>query len=212
MKRCPQCQFIYPDADRVCDFDQAPLVEATESEIAAITNTPERPALPDVASTHSLKFEKRKNKRTLPIAAAIGLLLGITTVVVYVAVHRQMRSQPAQDQAQKASTSPVAQLSYPSPSPSINSSPTPSPDVASPEKSASPGAKTTAHTKTNSGPVSPTAPGTTSKANTKKVILLTSGGKVEADEVWRTKEGVWYRIDGVVTLLKKNRVKAIVNQ
>ncbi|HKE60671.1 MAG TPA: hypothetical protein VKB46_28385, partial [Pyrinomonadaceae bacterium] len=44
------------------------------------------------------------------------------------------------------------------------------------------------------------------------VIRLASGGKVEADEVWRTKEGVWYRRDGVVTLLKSNRVKAIVNQ
>jgi cytoskeletal protein RodZ len=213
MKRCPQCEFIYPDADRVCDFDQTPLVDATESEIAAITNTPERPVLSDLAATHSRKFESRKNKRTLPIAAAIGLLLGIAAVGVYVAVHRQMRPQPVQQEAQKVATSTVPQGSSPTPSPSVAPSASSSQVVASPEKPATPGAKTTtAHTTTSSGAVSPSTPGTISKVTAKQVILLTGGGKVEADEVWRTKEGVWYRRDGVVTLLKKNRVKAIVSQ
>jgi len=46
----------------------------------------------------------------------------------------------------------------------------------------------------------------------KPVITLTSGGKIEADEVWRTKDGVWYRRDGIVTLLKRNQVKAIVTR
>jgi hypothetical protein len=46
----------------------------------------------------------------------------------------------------------------------------------------------------------------------KPVILLTSGGKIEADEAWRTKDGVWYRRNGMVTLLKRGQVKAIVTR
>jgi hypothetical protein len=46
----------------------------------------------------------------------------------------------------------------------------------------------------------------------KPVILLTSGGKIEADEAWRTKDGVWYRRNGMVTLLKRAQVKAIVTR
>ena len=44
------------------------------------------------------------------------------------------------------------------------------------------------------------------------MIMLTSGGKIDADEVWRTKDGVWYRRNGIVTLLKRGQVKAIVTR
>src|SRR5262245_14826859 len=93
MKRCPQCEFIYPDRDNVCDFDQASLVPATESEIAAITNTPERPALAELAAIHNRKFERRRNGRGLPVTVALGLLLGVVAVVIYFAVHRRIASQ-----------------------------------------------------------------------------------------------------------------------
>src|SRR6185369_4872288 len=96
MKRCPQCEFIYPDRDEVCDFDQTPLVSATESEIAAITNTPERPTLAELAATHSRKFELRRSRRTLPIAAALGLILGAISVAIYFAVHRHATSRTSQ--------------------------------------------------------------------------------------------------------------------
>jgi hypothetical protein len=46
----------------------------------------------------------------------------------------------------------------------------------------------------------------------KTVIMLTSGGKIDADEVWRTKDGVWYRRNGIVTLLKRGQVKNIVTR
>ncbi len=38
---------------------------------------------------------------------------------------------------------------------------------------------------------------------------LTNGTSVEADEAWETSEGIWYRRRGVVTLLKRDQVKAI---
>ena len=213
MKRCPQCQFIYPDSDSVCDFDQSTLVNAAESEIAAITNTPERPALADLAATHSKNFEKRKNRRTLPLAAGLGLLLGIIIFGAYFAVHRQMPSQSSQQITASVPTASVVTL-YPSPSPTPSISPSPSPDqIEAIEKPSSITPQTTtAHPRTNLGAVSTGPPGTEVKSAQKPVILLTTGGKVQADAVWRTRDGVWYRRDGVVTLLRKNRVKAIVNQ
>lgn len=213
MKRCPQCQFIYPDADDVCHFDQTSLVPAAEAEIAALTNTPVRPALSDLAATHSKKFEKRKNKKALPVAAALGLLLGIVIFGVYFAVRKQMYQTGNQPQATSFITpQPVtAQTPVPLPSPQVAESP--SPEVADnvPRKP-SPGQTktTTSHSTSNLGPVSTNNPSVSQTSGAKSVILLTSGGRVEADEVWRTKDGVWYRKDGVVTLLKKNRVKAIV--
>jgi len=206
MKRCPQCFFIYPDSDSVCDFDQSALVDAAESEIAAITNTPEQPALADLAATHSRKFEERKSRKALPITAAVGLTFGILTVGVYFAVHRQMRATPL-PQPTVVGVAPnqiVTPTPSPVPSPTVLASPSPEP-TAVPKQSTS--TMKTAHSATSNGPVS-TKPTVGTKS--KSVILLTSGGKVEADEVWRTKDGVWYRRDGVVTLLKKNRVKAIV--
>jgi hypothetical protein len=38
---------------------------------------------------------------------------------------------------------------------------------------------------------------------------LTNDTTVEADEVWETGEGIWYRRRGVVTLLERDQVKAI---
>jgi hypothetical protein len=213
MKRCPQCHFIYPDEDEICDFDQAPLVDTAESEIAAITNTPERPALADLAATHSRKSESRKNRRTLPIAAALGLVLGLVVFGVYFAVHRQMTPQQVAEQANVNSTQPVVQLPSSSPSSSPAQTLETEPTDETNTKVSNANAKTTAaHSATGVGPVSTRTPGTTNKTGGKRVILLTTGGRLEADEVWRTKDGVWYRRDGVVTLLKKNRVKAIVNQ
>ena len=42
--------------------------------------------------------------------------------------------------------------------------------------------------------------------------MLSSGGKIEADEVWSTKDGVWYRRNGMVTLLKRQQVKSITTK
>ena len=70
----------------------------------------------------------------------------------------------------------------------------------------------TAHTRATSDPVSTSGPGIGTRQGGKPVIMLTSGGKIEADEVWRTKDGVWYRRNGMVTLLKRGQVKTIATR
>jgi hypothetical protein len=197
MKRCPQCLFIYPDSDARCDFDNTPLVVVDEAELEAATSKPERPAKRKPAT------KKRQRKKTVTTAVG-GLILGVSVFAVYNGfAHRPEQVPQIQTQIQTQPTptvtDPLITVSTRSPSPT----PTPIAKPAS-ERIA------TAHTSTTVAPVSTSGPGM--GKNGKPVILLTSGGKIDADEVWRTRDGVWYRRDGIVTLLKRGRVKAIVNQ
>jgi len=197
MKRCPQCLFIYPDSDARCDFDNTPLVVVDEAELEAATSKPERPAKRKPAT------KKRQRKKTVTTAIG-GLILGVSVFAVYNGfAHRPEQVTQIQTQIQTQPTptvtDPLITVSTRSPSPT----PTPIAKPAS-ERIA------TAHTSTTVAPVSTSGPGM--GKNGKPVILLTSGGKIDADEVWRTRDGVWYRRDGIVTLLKRGRVKAIVNQ
>jgi hypothetical protein len=189
MKRCPQCLFLYPDSDSNCDFDQTPLEHVDDSAIEAAT----RP----------------QKRRALPIAAAIGLLIGVLVFAVYYGLTRQ---------PQKASVATevpinVAPVSLPSPSPSPETSPSPSPSPSiAPSPRPSPEKFATAHTRATNDPVSTSGPGIGTRQGGNPVIILTSGGKIEADEVWRTKDGVWYRRNGMVTLLKRAQVKTILTR
>src|SRR5215213_21965 len=187
MKRCPQCLFLYPDSDSQCDFDQTPLETVDEATIEAATRPPKR--------------------RILPIAAAIGLMLGILVFAIYYGLSRQPQKASAAIEPQ-ASVEPVGPPPTTTASPSPEVSPSPSPSVAPTPKS-SPSQPATAHTRATSDPVSTSGPGIGTRQGGKPVIMLTSGGKIEADEVWRTKDGVWYRRNGMVTLLKRAQVKSI---
>jgi hypothetical protein len=188
MKRCPQCLFLYPDSDSNCDFDQTPLEHVDDSAI----ETPNRPA----------------KRRALPIAAAVGLMLGVLVFAVYYGLNRQQVSATNEPVATVESiTQPPA--ATPSPSPEV--SPSPSPSVE-PSPRSSPEKFSTAHTRSTADPVSTSGPGIGTRQGGKPVIMLTTGGKIEADEVWRTKDGVWYRRNGMVTLLKRGQVKSIATR
>jgi hypothetical protein len=212
MKRCPQCQFIYPDEDEFCDFDQAPLEVAADSEIDAATRPVTRPALSELAVAHSNAIANWKARKRLPVAAGAGLILGVVLFAVYYGVTNRVSSVPASMKTENVSVpqSHLPTIATPSPTPlaSPSSSPVESPQtVTRPEVVASKGSSS--HSTLSTGPVSTSGEGA---VKGKPVILLAGGGKLEADEVWRTKDGVWYRKNGVVTLLKKNKVKAILNQ
>ena len=191
MKRCPQCLFLFPDSDSKCDFDQTPLEHVDDSAIETATRPPKR--------------------RTLPIAVAIGLMLGVLVFAIYYGLSRQQQKASAAAET-PVSVEPVAPPPA-TPSPAISPSPSPSPSTAaSPQSSSSSEKPATAHTRATSDPVSTSGPGIGTRQGGKPVIMLTSGGKIEADEVWRTKDGVWYRRNGMVTLLKRGQVKTIITR
>jgi hypothetical protein len=205
MKRCPQCLFIYPDADSRCDFDNTPLVVVNEAELEAATS--EAPA-PVKAKKRAPR--KRKSKVTA-ILVVIGLLLGVGTFLVYYSFAQANQDTPEIAPVAIAAPAPIA-----APLPAVASgspveTPSPSPAPSATPKSAAERVATS-HTSTTSSPVSTSGPGVGKKAGGKPVILLTTGGRIEADEVWRTRDGIWYRRAGIVTLLKRNTVKAIVER
>lgn len=214
MKRCPECLFIYPDADTKCDFDGTALVTVNEAELEAATTQPQTTATRKRAlkknSPKPKKPSKKRQGKATAITVIIGLLLGVAAFFVYYRL-----SHRAQETAQLQAT-PIASaepIATPIPTPPVVATASPSP-AATPTLITKPASDrvVTAHTSTTVAPISTSGPGMGKKPGGKPVILLTSGSKLEADEVWRTRDGVWYRRNGIVTLLKRGQVKAIVNR
>jgi len=194
MKRCPHCNFIFPDADELCDFDRTKLVAIAENEI-------------DAKATETVEV-RRQNRKALLMASVIGISLGLSLFLIYQLKRPASEPQPPQHKTTPpaiAVVTPAAELPTPAATPSVQTTA----NVAKPAPSPIP---TAARAKVSNGPVSTSTESRAATAGKPMIIRLASGGKVEADEVWRTKEGVWYRRDGIVTLVKPNRVKAIVTQ
>lgn len=185
MKRCPECNSFFPDAEHFCELDGAVLVS--------------------VGNPHS------KSSRTLlPIGVLAGVLLGILLSLVYFAMSRQ----PAQENSNTISSSssarqqeflqpqPPAPLTTASPSPEPSIEPSPSPSIETPSPQNTPHVELS-----RSSPIS-TASGANGRSNP-VVITLASGTTIEADDAWQTGEGIWYRKHGVVSLLDPKNVKTI---
>ena len=201
MKRCPQCSFVYLDTDDHCDLDGTLLVHAEDSEIDSVSSQG-KPA-------PSAQTQGRAGKALAVIAAAVLLL----AVVLFLYYGANRKNQPAgqvneHDSGQALATPSVApqQTSTATPTPKPEASPavdTPS----APNSSTSP----SSHPRGSRESVS-SNPVSTGNENAKKgplFIRLTNGVRIEADEVWRTKDGFWYRSNGVVTLIKANQVKGL---
>ena len=183
MKRCPQCLFIYPESDQRCDFDNTPLVVVADSEIDAAT-------------------KPRRSGKIKLLLIAVALVAAFSTFALY----KFSSAESSPDipvVVTEAAPLPAPPAPAPMPSPSVSPSPSPKP---------SPTQTATSHTTSSLNPVSTGRPATGTQRAGKPIILLTDGGKIEADEVWRTRDGIWYRRNGMVTLLKHGRVRSIVNR
>jgi hypothetical protein len=139
----------------------------------------------------------------------MGLILGVGAFLAYYSFAQANQDAPEIAPVAIVTTQPIAvpQPTLAAPAPVETPSPSPAP-------TAKPSAEriATSHSSTTVAPVSTSGPGVGTKAGGKPVILLTTGGRIEADEVWRTRDGYWYRRAGIVTLLKRNKVKAIVDR
>jgi type IV secretory pathway VirB10-like protein len=189
MKRCPQCDFIYLDTDELCDLDGAKLIQANESELA----------LGETTRTNTR--HARSNSRLVIIACLSGVLLLALVFVAYALLTRSRQQAQAQIPSQHVTEPTPVSVTVPTPEPSP--SPEASPVVSPKSPTQVEQAKRTAVSK------SPVSTSSDQKGSGSIWIRLSNGARIEADEVWRTKEGVWYRRNGVVTLIKANRVKAI---
>ena len=221
MKRCPECLFIYPETDVRCDFDNTALVVVDEAELEAATKAPpsstskkskrtsKKPQREAKAAAATSKKSRRKVSTIIPVVA---LLIGLVGFFVYFSLRSRNQSNVEPAAVASVMTEPVTQQPphvVGAPALTETASPSPAPSVTPKETSER---VATSHSRTTVAPVSTSGPGMGKKRGGKPVIMLTSGGKIDADEVWRTRDGVWYRRNGIVTLLKHNRVKAISNQ
>ena len=216
MKRCPECDSTFPDTEKFCELDGAPLVaDDSDSDPDSLVPPADESPEPDVEAEeleadeyeYSRENPPEQNWKALAIVAVAGVALGIVVFIVY---HRLTREAPVQssntssneavvqqqiplapsDPSLFADTSPSTE---PSPSPSPSARPTPAAPAVSPGVVLSSSPVSTGGS-TRRGPVT---------------IRLTDGTSIEAEEVWETGEGIWYRRRGLVTLLKRNQVKAI---
>lgn len=215
MKRCPQCLFIYPESDSSCDFDNTPLVVVDEAELESATSGTSTPApakkkRASASKKSSASSKKSSRKKSTVVAAVVGLVFGLGGFFAYSNVIS--RTREVAEIPPVAIVAPVVTPFTVSPPVTTVSSSEVEDAAASPTPKATTDRTATSHSRTTVAPVSTSGPGMGKKLGGKPTILLTTGGKIDADEVWRTRDGVWYRRAGIVTLLKHNRVKAIVNQ
>ena len=196
MKRCPECDSVFPDTEKFCELDGAQLVDADE-----IFNL----------STREVNQQARRpesSQKTVAIVAIAGVAIGLVLFLVYYAMTRQPTTENSnQSSSNSGIVQPPGPLlpSHPSAvaaaSPSVEPSPSPS---ATPSPSTNPSPE---RVELSSNPISTAADG---KTRTGPVtIRLTDGSSIEADEAWQTGEGIWYRRRGIVTLLNPNQVKTI---
>jgi hypothetical protein len=199
LKRCPECNSISPDAEYFCELDGTPLV--TVDDASNPVSIDRAVALP----------QPKSNRNLLPIGTLAGILLGVLLVLVYFAMSRRtaqensITSSSSSNARQQEILQPLPPVpratASPSPEPSVEPSPSPSIETPSPPNSS-------AHVElSNSDPISTAA--SAKDSNGPFVIKLDSGVTIEADQAWRTAEGIWYRKQGVVSLLDPKNVKSI---
>jgi len=208
MKRCPLCESSFPDTDQYCELDGALLVPDYS---AVVEHDPHAGNASRVAErTEFQGYRQAQGSQDWKIFAVFAVA-GVAIATLLFFVYQQMQGPSEPGSAESSNTSatqqplplltarPAAFASVsPSAEPTTSPSPTPSP---SPQTDA-------ARAVLSSSPVS-TGPDETLKSGT-VVIRLSNGTSVEAEEVWETGEGIWYRRRGVVTLLERNEVTAIV--
>ncbi len=217
MKLCPQCDFIYEDDQLFCDMDGKELVHnsapiGTDQSVGRPTRL-------------TIDLPAKSRSRRAPSLVLAGVALTVLLFVVYFAQLRPLRSSaaghsanqslqevtPRQDSVQPAtpaagSSTPILDTSLPDRSPSskehhdgFSSSPSPTQSLAS--------GSLLAKGRLAADPVAARA--TSSNSRGTVIVRLNNGSSIKADEAWETKEGIWYRQAGVVTLLKRSRVRTI---
>lgn len=161
--------------------------------------------LPNYASSNG------NHGKILIIPAAAGLVI---VVSLFTSCQGPTTQSPANSSSPPTANQSVAQQPVlvpfaPSPSVSPSPSPTPSPSP-SPTVTPRPAVKAEpARVPLSTGPVATNVDAANKRGPV--TIRLMDGNAIKADEVWETKEGIWYRRRGLVTLLKRDQVKALEN-
>lgn len=220
MKRCPECDSIFPDADQFCELDGAPLAAsnltgdledlASELSSSAVDNERTEQRVQNISpiTSRQLARQPEGSWKTLAIVAVAGVAIGVVLYVVYYAMTRPTPTESSNTSSANSSIiQPPAPLVASDPSPDATASP-------SVEPSPSPSALPSPSKQTNTARVELSAGAVSTSGDEKNkpgpvIIRLNDGSSIAADEAWQTGEGIWYRRGGVLTLLNPKQVKVI---
>lgn len=209
MKRCPECDSVFPDSDQFCELDGTPLVAANPDSSAVLIDRTEQ-KVPDVSPMAAREAARQAEESWKPVAivtvAAVAIGLGL--FLVYYAMTRQAPPESAGESSSNSSaTQQLGPLLPSRPSPVSSASPSVEPS-ASPSAMPSPSPQTDATRIALSSSEVSTGDGGKNKRGP-VIIRLTGGASIEAEVAWEAKEGIWYRRGGIVTLLDRKQVKTI---
>ena len=213
MKRCPQCSFLYLDSDSLCDLDHTPLVpdDFGDLDLAKLENAGHLTRTAGV-------IRRRLNLKTVSAATIVGLIIGLMLLGSYqrTRLTLQASQSPHTQKTQGTNETHVSRVIQVAREVSTRAAvaQTESDRSLAPASSDQPATKTVTNNQPDSKPPrvssNPVSTGSITKpANGSITIRLTDGSIIQADEVWKTKAGIWYRRKGIVTFLKPNRVRAI---
>ena len=190
MKRCPECNSLFPGTEKFCELDGTALIE-TGDDREFIELTP-----------------NRSRQTPLFIVATVGVVIGVLLALMYLVLTRDKAPKPIASSTSTPASAPqtlpprpLTRQAESVPSPTIEPSPSPSPS-AEPSPSVQPSPD---QVKLSISPIS-TARGQNAGPVT---IKLNTGVTIEADEAWQTSEGIWYRKGGMVALLDPKDIKAV---
>jgi cytoskeletal protein RodZ len=210
MKHCPQCDSSFPDTDQYCEVDGTPLISDFSYRMAAPVFEREPANASEVTEeVRPLNYRPARESQAWKIFAVSAIVVVATATALFF-LYQQTQS-PNEVSSDESSNASATQQSLPlmSARPAPFAGVSPSPEASpSPSPSPSPSAQSDAARVVLSS--SPVSTGVDEVLKSSVVIRLTSGTSVEADEVWETGEGIWYRHKGVVTLLERNQVASIV--
>jgi hypothetical protein len=209
MKLCPQCAFIYEDTQGFCDMDGQELVHDPASGVANQTAPPKL----------ITSLPARSRVRRLSVLFVGAVVMAALLSVIYLGQRQQSRTSYAAAIPIQSLQQPTANDTnpYPSPVDSSNTATEASLPVESPDPSF-PSAGTTALTASTTKAPSTDATVASAHAATNAlapnqsapvIVRLTNGVSIKADDAGETRNGVWYRQGGMVTVLKRSQVRAI---
>ena len=216
MKRCPQCSFLYLDSDSLCDLDHTPLLPddfGSDLDLAKLENAGHLSRTAGV-------IQRRLNLKTVSAATIVGLIIGLMLLGSYQRTRLTLQASqaPPNQKTQATNDTHVSRVIQVAREVSIRAgvAQTEADRPLAPGSSdqAVPGTKTVTNNQPDSKPLrvssNPVSTGSDTKpGNGSITIRLTDGSTIQADEVWKTKAGIWYRRKGIVTFLKPNRVRSI---
>jgi hypothetical protein len=217
MKHCPQCNFLYHDSDELCDLDKTPLIADALDIEANMSREHPAATLTLTAAVHDRKL----NVKTLSAATLAGLVIGLILLLGYQKMRPTLQASQAPPTAQsqvsqdfrasrvaQVSREVIAKVGVPKEESSEVNTPAAkaSPTTSSKTPDTRPGS---ARLRISENPVS--TGDMTRPARGPVTIRFVNGSSLQADEVWRTKAGVWYRRKGIVTLVKASSVRAVSN-